>query len=337
MKFDICLPNAMEGWGAPTGFAGPKDIERFAREADRLGYNALWGFDFVNPTPVMGIAEDETANWYELMTTLAYVAAVTERVRLVCGVVVLPNREPVILAKQIATVDQFSDGRLDLGIGLGMRPEFKSLQPRAKGVYRGELVEEKLEALKLLLSHEHGPVSYSGKHVAFENVNLNPRPVQNPLPFLTAADSSALAPLERAARWDIDPIIHMSSLAERKAQFEPVLEAAGKSLDDFDLVVWADLRVDGDQQTAADQYLNSVMGKFALKLRQEAGWKIDEDVIVRTNWVGTVEHIAEQLVDLKRQGIERIVVMHTITDTLEEMLAQSQIFAEEIMPLVEKA
>ena len=81
MKFDICLPNAMEGWGAPTGFAGPKDIERFARDADRLGYNALWGFDFVNPTPVMGIAEDGTANWYELMTTLAYVAAVTNTPR----------------------------------------------------------------------------------------------------------------------------------------------------------------------------------------------------------------------------------------------------------------
>ena len=56
-----------------------------------------------------------------------------------------------------------------------------------------------------------------------------------------------------------------------------------------------------------------------------------------TNWVGTVEHIAGQLVELKRQGIERIVVMHTVTDTFEEMLEQSQIFAEEIMPLVENA
>lgn len=330
MKFDICLPNAMEGFLAPTGFAGPKDIERFARETDRLGYNALWGFDFVNPTPDMGIADDEAANWYELMTTLAYVAAVTERIRLVCGVVVLPNREPVILAKQIATVDQFSGGRLDLGVGLGMRPEFKTLQPRAKGVYRGELVEEKIESLRLLLSHRPGPVSYSGKHVAFENVDLNPRPVQNPIPLLTAAETPA--PLERAARWNIDPIIHMGSLAERKAQFEPVLKAAGKSLDDFDLVVWADLRVDSDQKTAADQYLNSIMGKFARKFR-----KVEDDVIVCTNWVGTVEHIAGQLVDLKRQGIERIVVMHTVTDTFEEMLEQSQIFAEDIMPLVEKA
>ena len=118
MKFDICLPNAMEGFLAPAGFAGPKDIEKFAREAERLGYNALWGFDFLNPTPDMGITNDTKANWYELMTTLAYLACVTDRIRLVSGVVVLPNREPVLLAKQIATVDQFSNGRLDVGIGL---------------------------------------------------------------------------------------------------------------------------------------------------------------------------------------------------------------------------
>lgn len=330
MKFDICLPNAMEGFLAPTGFAGPKEIELFAREAERLGYNALWGFDFVNPTPDMGITDDTNANWYELMTTLAYVAAVTEQIRLVCGVVVLPNREPVILAKQIATIDQFSNGRLEVGVGLGMRPEFKSLQPRAKGVYRGELVEEKLEALKLLLAHSPGSVSYAGKHVAFDNVNLNPKPVQSPIPFLTACETPA--PLKRAARWGIDPAIHMGSLQERKVQFEPILADVGKSLADVDLVVWADLRVDHDQKTAAHNYLNSVMGKFAAKFRNT-----EDDTIIRTNWIGTVEHIAEQLIDLKRQGIKRIVVMHTVTDTFEEMLEQSQIFAEEIMPRVQKA
>ena len=330
MKFDICLPNAMEGFLAPAGFAGPKDIEKFAREAERLGYNALWGFDFLNPTPDMGITDDTKANWYELMTTLAYLASVTERIRLVSGVVVLPNREPVLLAKQIATVDQFSNGRLDVGIGLGLRPEFKTVQPRATGVYRGELVEEKLEALKLLLSHHEGPVSYSGKHVAFEHIQCNPKPVQNPIPFLTACETPA--PLERAARWGMDLAIPVWSLAERKAQFEPVLEAAGKSIDDFELIAWADLRVDADRETAAHNYLNSVMGKFAAKYR-----KVDDDTVIRTNWVGSVEQIAEQLVELKHQGINRIVVMHTATDTFEGMLEQSQIFAEEVMALVEKS
>ena len=203
MRFDICLPNAMEGFLAPTEFAGPREIAKFAVEAERLGYNAVWGFDFVNPTPDMGIPDGETANWYELMTTLSYVAGVTERIRLVAGVVVLPNRDSIILAKQVATVDQFSQGRLDLGIGLGLRPEFLTMQPRLKGVYRGELVDEKLEALKLLLDPAGGRVSYDGKHVAFSNVNLDPKPLQNPLPMLTAAETPA--PLKRARTLGIEP------------------------------------------------------------------------------------------------------------------------------------
>jgi alkanesulfonate monooxygenase SsuD/methylene tetrahydromethanopterin reductase-like flavin-dependent oxidoreductase (luciferase family) len=330
MKFDICLPNAVEGFLAPTNFAGPEEIRRFAIEAERLGYHALWGFDFVNPTPDMQIAHGEVANWYELMTTLAYVAGVTQRIRLVAGVVVLPNREPIILAKQIATVDQFSGGRLDLGIGLGLRPEFKTMQPRMSGVYRGELVDEKLEALQLLLRAGSSPVSYSGKHVAFKDINLNPKPLQNPLPMLTAAETAA--PLKRAARWGINPIIHMGSLDERLAQFEPALEEAGRSIDEFEIVVWADLRVDSDQKTAAERYLSSVMAQFAKQFRQQ-----EDEAIIRRNWIGTVEEIVEQLVALKRRGVDRIVVMHTVNDDFEEMLDQTQLFAEEIMPQVENA
>ena len=126
MTFDICLPNAMEGFLVPAPFAGPKEITRFAQEAERLGYHAVWGFDFINPAAGLGIPDSETPNWYELMTTLAYVSAVTDRLRLVAGVIVLPNRDPVLLAKQAASGDPFSNGRLPLGIGVGATPNYYS-------------------------------------------------------------------------------------------------------------------------------------------------------------------------------------------------------------------
>ena len=214
MKFDICLPNGMEGLLVPAPYAGPKEIAKFAREAERLGYHAVWGFDFINPTPLESIPDIETPNWYELMTTLAYVSAVTERLRLVAGVIVLPNREPVLLAKQAATVDQFSNGRLHLGIGLGGRGEFESIQPRERGAYRGDMVDEKLEALQLLLSHSNEPASYKGKYVEFQGVNLNPKPVQDPLPMFTAAETPA--PLRRAAKWGLSPVVRDKDLVERK-------------------------------------------------------------------------------------------------------------------------
>ena len=330
MKYDICLPNAMEGFLAPTGYANPEQISNFAVEAERLGYNALWAFDFINPTPDMGLPADQTSNWYELMTTLAYTAAVTQQIRLVAGVAVLPNRDPIILAKQIATVDQFSGGRLDLGVGLGLRPEFKSLHPRQAGVYRGELVDETLEALQLLLRPGNQPVSYAGKHVAFDNVNLNPKPRQDPLPMMTAAETPA--PLTRAVRWGISPIIHAASLDERLAQFQPILDKAGKRLDEFERIAWADMRVDDDFDTAAKHYIDSVMTQFAKKFRDQ-----NDDTVVRNNWIGTPDQIAEQLISLKRSGVERVVVMHTVADTMAEMLEQTQRFAEDVMPTVEAA
>ena len=330
MRFEICLPNAMEGFLSPTQFAGPKEIEQFAVAAEQLGYHALWAFDFVAPTPDMGVPDGETANWYELMTTLAYIAAKTNRIRLVIGVAVLPNREPIMLAKQVATVDQFSGGRVDFGIGLGLRAEFQAMFPRMKKVYRGELVQEKLEALQLLLRAGNEPVSYAGQHVAFDNVNLNPKPLQNPIPMLTAAETPA--PLARAARSGLNPIIHSASLDERKAQFEPLLAAEGKTMDDFDLAVWADLRIDADSKVARDRYVDCEMGQFAIKFRNRTAEQIVDD-----NWIGSATEIAEKLIALKHQGIERLVIMHTVNRDIDEMIEQARMFAEEVMPVVEKA
>ncbi|MCH8086903.1 MAG: TIGR03619 family F420-dependent LLM class oxidoreductase [Chloroflexi bacterium] len=326
MKFDICLPNAMEGFLVPAPFAGPKEITRFAQEAERLGYHAIWGFDFINPHARLSIPDSETPNWYELMTTLAYVSAVTDRLRLVAGVIVLPNRDPVLLAKQAASVDQFSNGRLHLGIGLGSRPEFESIQPRARGAYRGNMVDEKLEALKLLLSQENKPVSYKGEYVEFEGVNLNPKPVQNPLPMFIAAETPA--PLRRAVKWGVTPILRDKDLVERKRQLEPLLEEHGKTLKEFELAVWADISIATTTKKAVEKYMDCRMGHFRNQ---------DAETLLRDHWIGTVDEVAEKLVRIKNEGVDHVVAMHTATDTFEEMMEQAQIFAEEVKPLVEKA
>ncbi len=326
MKFDICLPNGMEGLLVPAPFAGPEEITKFAREAERLGYNAIWAFDFIVPAAGLPIPDGETPNWYEMLTTLAYVSGVTDRLRLVAGVVVLPNREPVLLAKQAATIDQFSNGRLDLGIGLGGRQEFESIQPRERGAYRGDMVDEKLEALKLLLSQSNEPASYKGKYVEFEDINLDPKPVQDPLPMFTAAETPA--PLRRAVKWGLTPIIRDKDLVERKKQLEPLLEEHGKSLQDIQIAVWADISIEPTTKAAADRYMNSRMGLFRNQ---------DAESLTREHWIGTVEEVAEKLVRIKNEGVDHVVAMHTATNTFEEMMEQAQLFAEDVKPLVDKA
>ena len=327
MKFDIAIPNGMEGFLVPAPFAGPKEITQFAQEAERLGYYAIWGFDFITPTPALGIPDTETPNWYELMTTLAYISAVTDRLMMGAAVVILPNRDPVILAKQAATIDQFSNGRFLLGIGLGGREEFEAIHPAERGVHRGSMIDEKLEALQLLLSQENKPTSYKGKYVEFEGVNLNPKPVQDPLPMYTAAETPA--PLRRAAKWGIGPMMRDKDVVERKRMLEPLLQEYGRELKDIDLIAWADLRIERTHEAAAKEYRNSRMGHF----------RSDQDIesLVQDHWIGTVDEVVEKLARLKKEGIGHLILMHTATDTFEEMREQSQIFAEEVMPAVEKA
>ena len=326
MKFDICLPSAMEGFLVPSAFAGPKEIIEYAQLTERLGYHAVWGFDFVNPTPELGIPDSEIPNWYEVMTTLSYVAAKTNKLRLVAGVIILPNRDPVILAKQAATVDQFSDGRLHLGIGLGGRPEFETIQPRSRKIRRGEMMDEKIEALHILLDKKNQLASYKGKYVEFENVNLNPKPKQDPFPMFTAAETPA--PLKRAVKWGITPIIRDLDLVVRKEQLKPLLDEVGKTLDDMELTVWADISIESTQQRAADKYLNTRMGHYRNQ---------DRDTVLKGHWVGTVQEVAEKLIRIKNEGVDHVVAMHTGADTFEEMIELTHVFAEEVMPIVEKA
>ena len=184
MLFDVEVSTCREGIFVPPGFAGPEEIVRSIQEAERLGFNAVWGTDFINPVPSMGIPPGPPPNWYEVMMSLAYAASATRRVKLATGVVLLPYRELVILAKQAATIDRFSNGRFLLGLGLGgFRDEFEAIKPREKDSHRGKMFDEGLEALRLLLGHEQKAVSYKGQYVEFHNLNLNPKPVQNPLPI----------------------------------------------------------------------------------------------------------------------------------------------------------
>ena len=91
-------------------------------------------------------------------------------------------------------------------------------------------------------------------------------------------------------------------------------------------------RLDESSETAAERYLGSTMGRFARKFRGK-----DDAALVGDNWVGTVDDVVDDLVALKRQGIDRFVVMHTVTETFDEMLEQTTLFAEQVMPRVEQA
>jgi probable F420-dependent oxidoreductase len=124
------------------------------------------------------------------MVALAFIAAVTERVKIATGIVILPQRNPLVLAKQVASLDVLSRGRLLLGLGVGyLEPEFRAVGVPLED--RGQRSTEYLEAMQQLWSSPEP--AYEGTYVAFSGIDAYPRPVQPSGPPIVIGGRSAAA------------------------------------------------------------------------------------------------------------------------------------------------
>ncbi|MEU9241449.1 LLM class F420-dependent oxidoreductase [Streptomyces sp. NPDC048385] len=173
-----------EDWEAGAGAA---DLVEIARAVDRAGFAYLAVCDHV--AIPRRLAEAMSTVWYDPVATLAHLAAVTERVRLLSHVAVVGLRHPLLSAKQYATLDHLSGGRLVLGVGAGhVREEFEVL-----GVdfgRRGAVLDEAIDALRAALGADEFP-SHHGKFYDFDGLGQRPRPAQERVPVWVGGSSPA--------------------------------------------------------------------------------------------------------------------------------------------------
>ena len=198
MRVSVGLPTCMEGMMYPVPFATPDDLVRLAQQAEKLGYHAVWGNDHMTTQRYVRRKLPRPPNFWEPLVTYAYLAAVTTTLRLGTGTLITPmRRDLVVLAKQVATLDHFSGGRLILGVGVGAyREEFEALHPGWK-VHRGALLEESIQALKHLLTQR--AASWHGTYFRFEDVEMFPKPLQASLPIYVGGNHPQA--YRRAARY----------------------------------------------------------------------------------------------------------------------------------------
>jgi probable F420-dependent oxidoreductase len=175
MQFGAFLPTFIHDDGPPR--AG--SLIDFARRAEQIGFDSLWVTDhLIRAERFYRVA------WLEPMAVLEYVAAVTSRVRLGTGILIMPLRHPVLLAKEIATLQDLSGNRFILGGGTGwFDKEFEAMGHSKRD--RGTLTDEIFDILDLLLTG--GSATYEGRHFRFQNISLEPR-AQRP-PFFIAGGS----------------------------------------------------------------------------------------------------------------------------------------------------
>jgi probable F420-dependent oxidoreductase len=173
-----------EPWEAD---AGPADLVEIARAADRSGFAYVAACDHV--AIPRRLADAMSTVWYDPVATLAHLAAVTTRVRLLSHVAVVGLRHPLVTAKQYATLDHLSGGRLLLGVGAGhVREEFEALG--ADFERRGTVLDETIDALRAALGPDEFP-SHHGKTYDFEGLGQRPRPAQARVPVWVGGSSPA--------------------------------------------------------------------------------------------------------------------------------------------------
>jgi probable F420-dependent oxidoreductase len=186
--------------GINTGVCSDPDASaRVARAAEAAGFDSVWTAEHVvlpDPQAPPSPAPPHT-KLLDPAVALAYLAAQTSTIRLATGVIILPQRNPVVLAKELASVDRLSKGRLVFGLGAGyLKPEFQALG--APFADRGRRTDEYIEAIVALWTQEKP--EYKGEYVAFGGVQAQPRPVQSPHPPIVVGGMSPAA-LRRAVRY----------------------------------------------------------------------------------------------------------------------------------------
>ena len=182
------------GFSAPFRgpLATPANLRTIAERAEALGYGVLSVSDhLIVPAKVapnypysdsgeFAWTADGTTDCMEQFTLLAWLAAVTSRIRLLTSVIVVPHRNPIFMAKSLATTDVLSEGRVTVGIGAGwMREEFEALNLPSFDA-RGRVTDEYVAVMKLLWSEPQA--SYDGEFFRFADVSADPKPEQRPYP-----------------------------------------------------------------------------------------------------------------------------------------------------------
>ncbi len=176
----------------------PETSAAVARAAEQAGFDSVWTAEHVvlpDPqTPDSPISAQTPL--LDPAVSLSHVAAHTKSIRLATGIIILPQRNPVVLAKELASVDVISGGRLIFGVGAGYLPtEFEAVG--ACFEERGERTQEYIEAIRALWTQDKP--RFAGPSVSFEDINAFPRPVQQPHPPIVLGGMSPPA-LRRAAR-----------------------------------------------------------------------------------------------------------------------------------------
>ena len=295
MKLGITIPN---NWGIED----PQDVLKIAVTAEEQGFDSVWVNHHIFNA---GYIYERLGHkpYYDALTTLNFAAAMTKRVRLGTTILVLPYLNPMVLAKELATLDVYSGGRVIVGVGVGaLRPESDALG--SDYGTRGRYADESLAVMKELWTQDEP--SFDGRFFQFSGAPFSPKPLQRPHPPLWIGGASDAA-LRRVARygdgWHPNRM-SADSLRESLARLKTHLDEHDRSMDEITLSVRAEVNVLAESSSDSDEPL-----------------------------VGTPQQVADAIKGFEDLGVKEVVMQIGSTDAVHINKVMDD-FASKVMPLV---
>jgi probable F420-dependent oxidoreductase len=332
MKFSVCLSTGYEGLSYPVDFCTPQDLIKQGQLAEKLGYDSVWGNDHITPPVYVRDHVKGSPNFYDVLITLAMIAQATTKLRVGTALLVVPNREPVYLAKQVSTIDQMSGGRFIMAVGLGAyREEFEAwVGNRYESPRRGDMLEEGLAIFRSLIKDKVS--SFDGKYYSYKNIEMFPKPKQDPFPLYIGGHN--MKAVERAAEYGYGWLPGwrpFHEIGERIQALHKAAEARGRDPKEIEVAPQFSLHIGKTQEAAVETYMKSGLVAHRISLAHTGR---DPAHQVTGNLVGSPQHIIEQIQQLKAMGVDHCSAMAVAVNTQSEFIEQLHWFSEEVMPHV---
>ena len=315
------------GFSAPVRgpLANAHDIRTIAEAAEALGYGVISVADHIVAPSTIGAnypysetgefawTVDGSTDCMEQFTLLAWLAAVTTKIRLLTSVVVVPHRNPLFMAKSIATTDQLSGGRVTVGCGVGwMREEFESLNITDFDA-RGRVTDEYIRVMLALW--QQGRASFHGEFIDFTDVTADPKPAQSPHPPIWIGGESMPAIRRTVALGDAwypfgsNPKFRMDTIDTFVARRDKLFAEADTA---------------GRDPASIGLAYNCAFHDETAQTHRDGG---------RLLFTGSAEQRAEDIGALVDTGVTTMMVNVAATE-LGQMSERMQAFSEEVMPLL---
>jgi len=328
------LPTGMEGLTYPVPFSSPETLIKIAQHAEKLGYHSVWGNDHMTTQHYVREEFPVPPRFWEPLMTYAFIAANTTTLRFGTGILVLPmRRDIVVLAKQIATLDHFSGGRLEIGVGVGAyREEFDALRPEG-GVHRGDMVEEGVRALQLLFKERNA--SFDGKYYKYKDVEFFPKPKQEKLPiYFGGNNENHIRRVAEGADGWIPAGMPADKLKTMVTQMKEMTVAAGRDPSEIAVAPQYIVYAGKNHEAAVARYKQSQMHKHLLSLSKSTLKGQANLAMEDINLIGNPDSIVEKAHKLKDAGVTHLLGLYFAANDIQELLDQMQFFAEEITPRI---